>query len=495
MTYPDSLDRADSRWRHLAIALIAISVIVRLLCAGTIELLPEETYYWNYAQHLDIGYLDHPPMVAWLIRLGTAAFADTEIGVRAGAVLCQAVASLFIYKLTRNLFGAPSALTALLLMQLLPFCFCSGFLMTPDAPLSAAWTATLYFLERALIGGRASAWWGVGISLGLGLLSKYTIAMLVPAAFIFMLIDQDARRWLRHGAPYAAGLLALALFTPVIVWNARHEWISFAFQTSRRLAERPRFSLHKLLLSALVLLTPVGFVTIIGALRGRQAAPSHEQRARRFLLVSVLLPFAVYFLFSLQHEVKLDWTGTVWIAALPALAHAAQGRARIAWATTAIVLLAVYAVALDYLVLGIPGVGYSEHMEVTPVGWRDLGRQVSALAYDVRRTSGAEPLVVGMDRYATASELAFYAPDHQRSVAETSASHLFGGSGLMYEQWFPRQQLVGRALLLVALKPEEVADPALESHATRLEPPHQGELLSRGRVVHRFYYRVVFGYR
>jgi dolichol-phosphate mannosyltransferase len=473
---------ADSRWRRLAIALLALSIVVRLLCVGSVELLPEEAYYWNYAQHLDIGYLDHPPMVALL--------GNTEIGVRIGAVVCGAVASVFIYKLTRNLFGAASALTALLLMQLLPFCFCSGFLMTPDAPLTAAWAATLFFLERALIAGRVAAWWGAGISVGLGLVSKYTIAMLMPAAFVFMLIDQDARRWLRHWAPYAAALLALALFTPVIIWNARHEWISFAFQTSHRLAERPRFSLHKLLASALVLLTPVGFVTIFGALRN-----PHEQRARRFLLVSVALPFSVYFLFSLQHEVKLDWTGTVWIAALPALASVARGRVRAAWAATAVVLLLVYAVALDYLVLGIPGVGYSGHMEVSPVGWRDLGRQVSALAYDVRRRSGAEPLVVGMDRYATASELAFYAPDRERAVAETSASHLFGGAGLMYEQWFPLEKLQGRTLLLIALKPQDVQDPSLQSHADRLEAMQEGVLLRHGKVVQTFYYRVVFGYR
>jgi dolichol-phosphate mannosyltransferase len=485
VTNPDLSPSAAERWRHLGFTLLALSILVRLLCVCTVELLPEEAYYWNYAQHLDIGYLDHPPMVAWLIRLGTAVFGNTEIGVRIGAVLCGGVASVFVYQLTRNLFGAASALTATLFMQLLPFCFCSGFLMTPDAPLTAAWAATLFFLERALIAGRVSGWWGAGISVGLGLLSKYTIAMLMPAAFVFMLLDPDARRWLRHWAPYVAAVLALALFTPVIIWNARHEWISFAFQTSHRLAERPRFSLHKLLVSALVLLTPVGFVTIFGALRSPKSLDAREQRARRFLLVCVALPFTVYFLFSLQHEVKLDWTGTVWIAALPALARIARGRVGTAWAATLAVLLLVYAVALDYLVLGIPGIGYSEHMEVSPVGWRDLGRQVSALAYDERRKTGVEPLVVGMDRYATASELAFYAPDRERAVAQTSASHLFGGAGLMYEQWFPLKSSEGRTLLLVALKPQDLADPSLESHADRLEAAHEGVLLRHGKVVHR----------
>lgn len=503
MTHPDS-PAADSRWRGLALALILGSILVRLLCAGYVELLPEEAYYWNYSRHLDIGYLDHPPMVAWLIRLGTLVLGESELGVRAGAVLCNALASWLIYKLTRNLFDAASALTALLFMQLLPFFFCGGFLMTPDAPLTACWSATLYFLERALIAGRVRAWWGVGIALGLGLLSKYTIVMLVPAALIFMVIDTQARHWLRHWAPYAAGILAVALFTPVILWNARHEWISFAFQTSRRLAESPRFSLHKLLLSALVLLTPVGFVTVVSALRARKAplattdcaADSAQQRGLRLLFWSVAIPFIVYLLFSLRHEVKLDWTGTVWIAAVPALASAAHDcRLRTAWGATLVLLLLIYGVGLDYLVLGLPGVGYSAHMEVSPVGWRDLGRQVAALSYDERRRSGQEPLVVGMDRYATASELAFYATDPDRAISTTSASHLFGGSGLMYEQWFPPQKYLGRTLLVVSLKPQDVVDPAIAPHGTRLGPPGEGALLRNGEVIHRFYYRVIFGYR
>ena len=118
---------------------------------GSVELMPEEAYYWNYSRHLDFGYLDHPPMVAWLIRLGTALFGQNEFGVRAGALCCGAVTATFVYKLARNLFGEAGALAALLLAQTLPYFFLSGLLMTPDAPLAAAWSASLYFLERALI--------------------------------------------------------------------------------------------------------------------------------------------------------------------------------------------------------------------------------------------------------------------------------------------------------------------------------------------------------
>ncbi len=56
------------RWRNLAAGLILYGFVLRLVYAGSVELMPEETYYWNYSRHLDFGYLDHPPMVAWLIR-------------------------------------------------------------------------------------------------------------------------------------------------------------------------------------------------------------------------------------------------------------------------------------------------------------------------------------------------------------------------------------------------------------------------------------------
>jgi dolichol-phosphate mannosyltransferase len=123
--YAQILSRASAgaRARALAVGLIAYAFALRLVYLGSVELLPEETYYWNYARHLDIGYLDHPPMVAWLIRLGTAVFGQTQFGVRVGAVCCGVITSVYAYRLTRNLFDETSALIALVLAQTLPLFF------------------------------------------------------------------------------------------------------------------------------------------------------------------------------------------------------------------------------------------------------------------------------------------------------------------------------------------------------------------------------------
>jgi dolichol-phosphate mannosyltransferase len=493
---------ASSNWAFVA---IAVSVLLRFFYAGRVELLPEETYYWNYSQHLDIGYLDHPPMVAWLIRLGTVVFGNCEFGVRIGALICGAIAAIFAFRLSRNLFGEAGALMAVVLMATLPFFFLAGMLMTPDAPLTAAWISAAYFLERALIGGKSRAWWGAGLCLGLGMLSKYTIALLGLSAFVFILIDARARSWLRRPEPYGAALLALAVFSPVIAWNAQHEWASFAFQTSRRLAESPRFSLHLLIASVIVLLTPTGAVAAVKLLAARKSAlgesdaPAEKLRVRRFLRMIMLVPFAVFAMFSLRHPVKLDWTGAPWVGFVPALAFgivsAKSGWQSVAWPPTFTALLLLYAVGLFYLAFGIAGVGYSAHIELIPVGWRDFGSQIHAIALKAGATEQRDPLVVGMDRYAIASELTFYAPDIPKAVAETTSGHLFGQVGLMYERWFPIAGLAGRTLLLVAWNPQDLSAQEVTSAADRLDPIHEGTLTRGGRVIRHYYYRVAHGYR
>jgi dolichol-phosphate mannosyltransferase len=497
---------ATTTWKMgtegLVAGFVVVAFLLRLLYIGQLELLPEDAYYWNYSQHLDLGYLDHPPMVAWIIWLGTHVFGGVEFGVRIGAVCCAAVAMFFSYRLTRNLFGEDSARVALVLLQVLPFFFLAGLLMTPDAPLTAAWSATLYFLERALLGGQARAWLFAGVSIGLGLISKYTIGMLVPVALLFVLLDPQSRRWLLRWQPYAALVIAFLIFSPVIIWNAQHEWASFAFQTSRRLAERPRFSFHRLLISALVLLTPTGFLTVFASRLGRRP----ESRGWLFLQLAVAVPLSVFVVFSIRHDVKIDWTGALWLGAVPALATSIVefGKPGVtgfrawlhrAWTPTAVIMILLLGTGLHYLALGLPGVGYSTHLELVPVGWRDLGRQIRAIAHQVRQETGREPVVVGMDRYELASQLTFYAPDHRRSVQETSSRNLFGAQGLMYGRWASSVEIGDRPLLLVAWDPHDIADEFTVPYAATVGPIQTGYLSRDGVAIRDFHYRIVKGYR
>ena len=463
------------------------------------DLFPEEAYYWNYAVHLDIGYLDHPPMVAWLIHLGTALFGDGEFGVRIGVVLCSLITALFTYRLTTLLYDARAGMMSVLLVQVLPFFFLTGFMITPDAPLTACWAGGLYFLALALLREKASAWFGLGVCLGLGMLSKYTIALLGPATLLFLALDARSRRWFRHPAPYAAVALSIAIFSPVIIWNARHQWASFAFQSADRVAEARRFSTHELLLAILALLTPVVILRVWKTLRG---APGEDARRRLFARIYTLVPLSVFLLFSFTHRVKLNWTGPLWLAVIPAIAAALvpladQPPALIqrAWRATVALLVLVQITFLTHLAFGFPWMGYTEDMALLPVGWSEMGRALEDRRAAIPAPPNGRVLLVGLDRNFIASEAAFYHSQPRDAVRETTGAHLFGSRALMYEFWFPPREQAGATLLLVSFDRGD-----LDRRRVRDRVGKRGEIEEHwierdGRKVRPYFTCVAEGYR
>src|SRR4029453_8615445 len=198
-------------------------------------------------------------------------FGHGEFGVRFFAFICHLVTCFFVFQLTELWFDRRTAWTAVAMLQVVPFFFMTGFIMTPDAPLTACWAGALYFLARVFFQENGRAWLGLGICLALGMLSKYTIALIGPATLLSMALDLQSRRWFRHPAPYGAVLLSAAIFTPVLIWNAQHDWASFTYQGVNRVAAPWRFSTHELLGSILAVLTPVVLLLAICVLANRRS--------------------------------------------------------------------------------------------------------------------------------------------------------------------------------------------------------------------------------
>ena len=501
----------DIRWRVAAIGVASYVCVLRLMFLGLADLLPQEAYYWNYSQHLDIGYLDHPPMVAWLIWVGTSVFGNNEFGVRIAAWLAWFATAFFSFRLTHRQFGKSAAFVSLLLVAALPFYFATGFFMTPDAPLVAAWAGTLYFLERALIGDRRNAWWGVGICIGLGMLSKYTIALLVPAMLLFMLADTRARTWLKQPEPYLAAVLALLIFSPVIYWNLENGLASFAFQSTQRMEASFRFSLPMLIADAATLLTPPGLIAAGAALWARHRRVSTDptdedaQRISRFILVFTLMPLAVFIAFSLTRGVKLNWTGPLWLAVLPAISAAILSvaerssgfelRMRRVWVATLAVSPVVYGLMLNYLVLGVPGLGYAVSLPGAPVAWSEFGREAAGLKLEVKQATGDEPLMIGLDTYNVASQLAFYGNDGGDGTTNSVGRGILGMNSLMYEYWYRAEPLRGRPAVMFAFKRSQIVDPALANQFTTLSDPMELDVTKGGKPAGRFYYRIGYDFQ
>ncbi|MBS0363278.1 MAG: glycosyltransferase family 39 protein, partial [Proteobacteria bacterium] len=133
-----------------AILLLALGLtVVRLVAAGSIHLTEDEAYYRFWAQHLQLGYLDHPPMIGWWIRAGMSLFGDTPLGVRLVPALSCGVATWLVGDLARRLGAGPKAAfrAALWYNATLTVCL-GGMLAIPDSSASLFWILALWALAR-----------------------------------------------------------------------------------------------------------------------------------------------------------------------------------------------------------------------------------------------------------------------------------------------------------------------------------------------------------
>ncbi|AGA26691.1 glycosyltransferase family 39 protein [Singulisphaera acidiphila] len=218
-------------------AIIGISSIVRLVWAANLGSYTNEAYYYLYAQNLAWGYFDHPPMVGFVSALGlwVTPWCSPTFGLRVGFIAMFAASTWLMARLTARSFGERAGVMAALVLNLTIFYgLVVGTLAGPDGPLLFFWLLTLERLGAALESpDQAPLWVGAGFAWGAAMLSKY-YAVLLPAGFLlYLVLKPSARRCLRMSGPYLALVEGLAMFSPVIGWNAEHGWASFAFQGSR----------------------------------------------------------------------------------------------------------------------------------------------------------------------------------------------------------------------------------------------------------------------
>lgn len=395
--------------RRLLIVL-ALLAEARLAIGGLIPLTDDEAYYRLWAAHLQFGYFDHPPMIAWWIRLGEAVAGQGPLGVRLLPVLSVTLASLLVFDLARRAGGtvrtaerAAIWFNAALLIAL------GGALATPDAPNILFWVACLACAARATTATKAPAnlgWWATaGLAAGLAALSKYSALFLAPGMLLWLAGTAPGRRQLARPGPWVAAAVAVAIFAANIAWNAGHDWVTFVKQFGRAVPEgfSPRH-LPELLATQFVLLNPV--IALFGARGMGQALrkPGDDVAATRFLLAATCLPFMVYLvLHSLHAQVQGQWPAPLYpaIAVLAALGAQTVSESRRRLADAVAIGLAMLVVGLGVAHVLIPG---SDRFGARdPVlmlrGWPAFAAEVEA----ARVRSGAA--WIGVFSYQTKAQL------------------------------------------------------------------------------------------
>lgn len=401
--------------RNTVLTILAL-VALRLVAAAWTPLTFDEAYYWMWSRHLAGGYYDHPPMVALVIRLGTMLAGDTEFGVRLVSILLALPMSWAEYRAAAILFGSQRvAATATILLNITLMAAVGTLVVTPDAPLLVASSFVLFFLAKVLETGRGGWWLAVGVAVGAALLSKYTALFFGLAILIWLAAVPKLRPWLVSPWPYLGGLVSLLIFSPVIVWNAEHHWVSFIKQIGRARIEdfRPAF-VGELIPTQIAFATPLVF--ILGAmglysLLKRNAGAS----AARALINATFWTIVVYFIWhSLHARVEANWFAPVYPAFAIAAAVAAdltQWDARqqrivnfcLRWASPVGILM--FALLIVQANTGaLSGFRRDATVRSVGVGWRELAREIEAVRARVGATCVLAP------DYGTTSWLAFYLP-------------------------------------------------------------------------------------
>jgi len=280
----------------------------------------------------------------------------------------------------------------------------------------AASAFLLFFLAKVVETGHGAWWLAAGATVGLGLLSKYTMLFLAAGVGLWLLIVPQMRRWFFSPWPWLGGLVAALLFAPVVYWNWQHDWASFLLQSGRGRWLAPGFPRNFIfghVGGQIALATPfifvLGMMGLAAFIAGRGAS-----RPARVLIGVMFWPATIYFLWeSLNQRVLFHWTVPVFAAFAIAAAAAHRMEWQGTWARVAGILrsLAIPVALAMMFAIGLNAVHF-----LVPLGRGDIfaqqispgNQQVVPEVEVLRRRIGAATVIT--TDYRTSGWLAFYLP-------------------------------------------------------------------------------------
>ncbi|XHR28755.1 MAG: ArnT family glycosyltransferase [Chthoniobacteraceae bacterium] len=409
-----------NRW---LIVFLLILTALRFTLGGSMEVTPDEAYYYQWSQRLDWAYYSKGPGVAMAIRAGTDLLGPNSFGVRLMSPLLALGTSLVLFGLARRLYGESVATWTVLMLNLTPIFNVGGLLMTIDPISIFFWTAALWALWEALDRSpKFSLFWPLtGALIGLGFLGKYTNAMeLLTIVLVLALTPKLRREFLRPGFWVMLAVFSLAVIPPVL-WNSNHDWITIEHLRSRGGLEG-KFSIHPEELLGFIgghfgIYSPLIFGAMVVALWQGCRAMKEDFRAK-FLVLAALPLIVLYCTLSLKKMGELNWTSPAFVGLgiltvaywhEKALSSVKVRRFAVAGLGLAMVMSLIIVNTDAIRSLGIPW-AYKMDPGGRLRGWETASIAVNDLRHKLEAESG-KPLFLIANKYQTASSLAFYLPE------------------------------------------------------------------------------------
>ena len=255
----------------------AISLVLHFIGRERYGFFRDELYYIACGNHLAFGYVDQPPLVALVAKVSSLLFGPTISGFRVFPALASALLVLFTGWFTRALGGGRFAQAlASLAVLFVPIYLAFGSFLSMNAFEPLFWVACAYFLVRILKGGDQRLWLAFGAVAGLGLQNKHTMLLFGFAAVVGMILGRGWKcmetKWFWIG-----GVVALAIFVPNLIWEARHNWPQFEVVHNAQVIKNTPVGLGPFLGEQVLFLNPFTLPLVVAGLGWLLLAKSGNQ--------------------------------------------------------------------------------------------------------------------------------------------------------------------------------------------------------------------------
>lgn len=430
---------------------LAVLTLFKLIIIAVIPITPQEAYYWYFSQNPDLSYFDHPPATAYSIWLGTQLFGNTVFGVKFMAVIWSLLTNVLLYFITLRYFQKKGdegnknseSFTVVLLYNLTVAASMYSILSVPDSPLMLFWFMIVFSVQEYTLTFKRRWWIVAGICLGLALASKYSAIIILGSVFLYLLFSKEYRYLLVTPYPYLALVIGALVFSPVIYWNASHEWASFKFQfVERAEAQKPIqvTYLIQLIVSQLFLLTPLVFVYLIkGVYRYIRNFKKYPD-LNLFFFTGIII-IGIFSYVSLKSLVKMNWLlpGYLSLVVLSVVILNINLLKKSIWLKIGIGF-STFLIIAGFSILIVPNVPLGEGN--TWSGWSDAGEKIYKHQQDL---GGKANCFMFSNSYKSASLTKFYLPDQQ----DTYAENIYGKRGLQFDYWGIPDSLKGKDALYI----------------------------------------------
>lgn len=466
MEIKDKLQSHKIQPHQASVFLVLLMTLVHILLAFKAELGGDEAHYALYGLMPDWSYFDHPPLVGWLQILPMWLF-PTDWGARIVPISLYVLLNFLLYKVTVTLFASPDqacsfsktvsensthaegpsqwlgfwsliALNATLMFPLM------GMGQLPDNPLMVIVLALVWLVWEMLKTEQTSLkqWLMLGLLVGLAALSKYTAVTLVISLLLVMMVEKRWH-WLTQPGLWLAVVVATLVITPLLYWNAVHEWASFLYQLHHG-TNNPDWRIARFLRSQaaqFIVYTPLLFILgwwMMFKIR------NYQNQAARLLLLFAVPVFALFAWGSGREESLPHWPALAWLLLIPIVVNWLwQSRTQFAVKTAVAMQLALSLVLslIMHSFLFTPWIPFADHKN--PIqgeyGWKQAADTALQIQTEIDKDKAPLPLFVSNWSYA--SHLTWY--------VRPQPIYVTTGKQTQFEFWFGKAQARMDGLLVV----------------------------------------------